>query len=412
MIKEYSLEHEPNRSLFNDNFIRQSEEASLIKPKINATAGVLKSEGKLVAKDSVMSFYAETSPEKVVGYSPILGIDEVRGLWRDRILKHNDLIQSNISLPIVTAGITAALAVANELFLGPNSRLFLPKMRWEAYDSIFKAAEKIIYYDPYLMDLPFEKINGVYSDDRDIRFVVVLNYPHNPTGWSPSEEDLKRLGEIFVKIVSSGRKIVVIADDAYTGLFFEDSIQSPFAYFCNLDKRILAVKCDGASKECLMWGQRIGFLTFGIKDGTIKDYNYLENEAKSIIRGLYSSPCTASQYALFNSELSPLCEKENNDFKNLLLLRYLEFKRVIESLGRNEFIYPLPFNSGYFMCFEVKCDAEVLRKKLLHEKGIGIIAYDKNYIRVAWSSVDYKNIEELITVIYEAAKELYERGSY
>ena len=408
-MNEDSLEHKAfNGFILNDNFIRQSEETALVKPKINATAGVVMLNGKLMARNSVMSFYTEKTPENVVGYSPMTGIKELRDVWKKRILNHNDLIQSDISLPMVTSGITSSLAIVNTLFAGKNSRLFLPEMRWEAYDNIFKDAEKVIFYDSYLNDLPFERMNDMCSNNKDIRFIIVLNYPNNPTGWSPSERDLIQLSQSLLKIASTGRKIVVVVDDAYTGLFFEQQIQSPFAYFCNLEN-ILAVKCDGATKECLMWGQRIGFITYGLKHAKAEDYEYLENLTKAAIRGLYSSPCTASQNALLKSEKSGLSEKESVEITSLLLSRYLEFKRVISQLGKKEFISPLPFNSGYFMCFKVGCNANTLRKKLLLEKEIGVISYDDKHIRVAWSSVDCPDIEKLITEIYKTAKELYEK---
>ena len=49
--------------------------------------------------------------------------------------------------------------------------------------------------------------------------------------------------------------------------------------------------------------------------------------------------------------------------------------------------------------------AEELRKKLLAEKGIGVIQIDPNTLRVAFSSIDEDKIEEVYSQIYSVADE-------
>jgi DNA-binding transcriptional MocR family regulator len=67
----------------------------------------------------------------------------------------------------------------------------------------------------------------------------------------------------------------------------------------------------------------------------------------------------------------------------------------------------LPFNSGYFMTFELaQGGAERLRKALLQEQGVGTIALGDRHLRVAYSSVDEERLEELYSTIYQAAEKL------
>jgi ribosomal protein S10 len=59
------------------------------------------------------------------------------------------------------------------------------------------------------------------------------------------------------------------------------------------------------------------------------------------------------------------------------------------------------------MSFNVKSgNAEDIRKKLLKEKGIGIIQIDPNTLRVAFSSIDEEKIEEVYKSIYEVAESM------
>ena len=67
---------------------------------------------------------------------------------------------------------------------------------------------------------------------------------------------------------------------------------------------------------------------------------------------------------------------------------------------------PLPFNSGYFMCVELKkgLDAEAVRQKLLTSYDTGVIALG-NLIRVAFSAVREESIPQLFENIYSACRE-------
>lgn len=62
----------------------------------------------------------------------------------------------------------------------------------------------------------------------------MLNFPNNLTGYSPREEEVKG---IISAVVEAGIIIVLILDDAYFGLFYEDSVQeSLFGKFAGGDK--------------------------------------------------------------------------------------------------------------------------------------------------------------------------------
>ena len=90
----------------------------------------------------------------------------------------------------------------------------------------------------------------------------------------------------------------------------------------------------------------------------------------------------------------------------MLKRRYDVVKSFVKN-NKSSILEPLPFNSGYFMSFNVKSgNAEDIRKKLLKEKGIGIIQIDANTLRVAFSSIDEEKIEEVYKDIYEIAESM------
>ena len=66
-----------------------------------------------------------------------------------------------------------------------------------------------------------------------------------------------------------------------------------------------------------------------------------------------------------------------------------------------------PFNSGYFMCLELKgVDAERLRVHLLDEYGIGLIATSATDVRVAFSCLELEQIQPLFETVHRAVQEL------
>ncbi|MBJ8193091.1 aminotransferase class I/II-fold pyridoxal phosphate-dependent enzyme, partial [Bacillus cereus] len=80
--------------------------------------------------------------------------------------------------------------------------------------------------------------------------IVVLNFPNNPTGYTPGVEEGKAIVAAIQEAAEAGINVVVVTDDAYFGLFFEDSLhESLFGQLAGLHPRILPVKIDGATKE-------------------------------------------------------------------------------------------------------------------------------------------------------------------
>jgi aspartate/methionine/tyrosine aminotransferase len=202
---------------------------------------------------------------------------------------------------------------------------------------------------------------------------------------------------------------LIICDDAYFGLFFEEETfkESVFSKLCDLDENIFAVKIDGATKEELAWGFRIGFITYGGKGITEAQYKALEQKTTGAIRASVSN-CNNVSQSLLDRELS---NGEYYNEKNLALKkmqdRYLKVKEVLAKMPKDVPLRVLPFNSGYFMTFELLGkDSEKLRKHLLDDYSIGTISIASKYLRIAFSSVTLEQIPDLYNIIFKAAKEL------
>ena len=124
---------------------------------------------------------------------------------------------------------------------------------------------------------PIDKELVAASAKKTGKVRVILNFPQNPSGYSPTKDEAQQICKVVKEVAESGAKILVCCDDAYFGLNYEENIetQSLFAYLADIHENVLAVKIDGPTKEDYVWGMRCGFLTFGCKGFTAEQYDAL-----------------------------------------------------------------------------------------------------------------------------------------
>ena len=102
----------------------------------------------------------------------------------------------------------------------------------------------------------------------------------------------------------------------------------------------------------------------------------------------------------------PCHDEQKKQLRKMLKRRY-DLVRSFVNSHESSVLEPLPFNSGYFMSFNVKTgNAEQIRRKLLETTGIGIIQIDQNTLRVAFSSIDEDKIDSVYESIYKVAQSL------
>lgn len=409
----YELLSDLGRNLyFPKGILTQSAEAKQKAHRFNATIGIATKRDQPMFLPLIQENLANYAPKDLYPYAPPAGKPELRQLWREKIINENPSLKGKFfSNPIVTHAITHGLSIVADLFVDESDTLILPDKLWGNYNLIFgvRRGAKTITFPFYSKEGTFNTAGlkeTLLSQKDHGKAVLLLNFPNNPTGYSPNEHEAAEIVTALKEVAEQGINLVVVTDDAYFGLFYENSIkESLFARIANIHPRLLAIKLDGATKEDYVWGFRVGFITYASEHPAV--INALEKKTLGIIRGTISSASHPSQTFVLNALQSPDYQSQKQEILDVLTKRALKVKEILQQEKYSAAWDFYPFNSGYFMCLKLKgVQAEDLRNHLLDHYGVGVISLGEGDLRVAFSSVEEQELELLFDLIYQGHKDL------
>jgi len=409
----YELLSELGKKLFYPKgILTQTAEAKQKAYRFNATIGIATERNHPMFLPLIQETLANYDPKDLYPYAPPAGKPELRLLWQEKMLKENPSLKNkSISNPIVTNALTHGLSIIADLFIDENDPFVLPDKLWGNYNFIFgiRRGAKNITFPFYTEEGGFNTRgmkDALLSKKAHGKAILLLNFPNNPTGYTPNEQEAMCIVEALREVAEQGMNLAVVCDDAYFGLFYENSIkESLFGRIVNIHPRILAIKVDGATKEDYMWGFRVGFITYGSEFPSVLDG--LEKKTLGILRGTISSASHPAQTFVLNALKSTDFQTQKQEKFEVLKKRAFKVKQILDHGEYSDAWDYYPFNSGYFMCLKLKgVDSEALRVHLLEQYGVGVISLGESDIRVAFSCVEEQELKDLYDLIYQGFKDL------
>jgi aspartate/methionine/tyrosine aminotransferase len=307
------------RFYFPKGIISQSAEAKAKAHRFNATIGIATEGGGPMHLASLQKYFT-LDPADLYPYAPTGGKPALREAWKKKQLRENPSMQGKaVGLPIVTAALTHGLGLVSELFVNPGDKVLVADKLWGNYRLTYEVRQGgTIETFPFFSGAGFNregfraKLLEIAS--REKKLILILNFPNNPTGFTPSRADAEAMTSAIVEAAGKGLRQVVVCDDAYFGLFYDESCleESIFGYVAGCHPNVLAIKLDGATKEEFAWGLRVGFITFGAsgKGNLEVVHAALEKKTTGLIRAGVSNCPHPSQSIVLKALESPTFEAE------------------------------------------------------------------------------------------------------
>ncbi|MFX1238124.1 MAG: aminotransferase class I/II-fold pyridoxal phosphate-dependent enzyme, partial [Promethearchaeota archaeon] len=376
-----------------------------------------------------------------VPYASIGGLKELREMWKKWIIKKslsNQLdnedktktLERYTSTPIVTQGVTNGIFVCCSLLLNPGEYIIAPNKRWGNYDNIMnKFIGANIKSFNFFVDQEFN-LEGMKNAIIEVskiqeKIVIILNFPNNPTGYTPKRSEIQKIVNTLKECYEVVKKpMVVLVDDAYEPYVYNEGelARSLFYDLIDLKEDVIPIKLDGITKELLVYGGRVGFLTMGLKSSWVKDDKELEilkNELNNKLEGIARSTISNTNHfyqavtlQIFQNKGMEGIIQEREKVRMLLEARY---KKINEEFARvnNPDVSIDPNSGGFFLFMNLnpkKIKASEFADHLLKKYKIGVIPIEKlnnniNGIRIAYASVDINKIPDFIDRINQALKD-------
>ena len=379
--------------------------------KLNATIGMAFEED---GSPLVMKCFSDSLKldRKAFLYAGSFGLPTLREQWKAMEFKKNPSLKGvKFSNPVVTNALTHGLRIAAELFADKSDTLVVPDLFWDNYELIFQEAVgcKVCHFNTFKKGAFDASSLGEALMAPGKKKLLILNFPNNPTGYTATIADAKKIVAAVKKAAQAGKKIVVLLDDAYFGRVYEEGIhgESLFAEFAKLHTNVLAVKLDGTTKEDYVWGLRVGFISFAFKGASDAQLKALEVKAAGNVRSALSNVSSIGQHLAIAAFSNRDYEKQKAGKYAVLKARYREIRKLLaEHPEYREYFEAMPFNSGYFMCVKpIGVEAEKVRRQLIEKYSTGTIVLS-GLIRLAFSTIPKAKLAKLFADVASAVADL------
>ena len=185
-------------------------------------------------------------------YAPMNGIYTLRNEIQNIQKQYYNLDWDVNNEITITAGATEALLSTILAFINPGDEVIMFEPFYDAYQSDVFLAGGIPKY------ITFEKPDFSFDFDEFERLIskktkaVILNNPHNPTGKLFSMKELEFVAEIAMKY-----NLLIISDEVYEFLLFDDNKHIPIVSLPNMKERTVTISSTG--KTFGMTGWKVGF---------------------------------------------------------------------------------------------------------------------------------------------------------
>jgi aspartate/methionine/tyrosine aminotransferase len=296
------------------------------------------------------------------GYTPSAGIDELRaaaarsmGALRGMEIAPDEVVVGAGAKPFI------GYAIASVTDYGVGDEVIFPVPGFPIYES------QIVANGAVPIGLPLRESRSFAFDPEELESrigprtrLLILNTPHNPTGGLLTRRDLEAIAEVLRK----HPQVWIYADEIYSKLVYDGDFVSIATLPGMRERTIIS---DGASKTYAMTGWRIGFTANAALAPVFTRW----------ITNTESCASQISQWAALAALTGPQDDadrmKASFHARRDLIVRLLNEVPGFRCASPGGAFYAWPNVTEACERIGAK-DSEALRKRLLHEAGVAVLA--------------------------------------
>ncbi|MDN0198259.1 pyridoxal phosphate-dependent aminotransferase [Streptomyces sp. S.PNR 29] len=189
-------------------------------------------------------------------YPPGPGVPELRTAVAAHQLRRYGLSYDPETEVLVTAGATEAIAASLLALLEPGDEVIAFEPYYDSYAACIAMAGGTrvpVTLRPgdgsFRLDL--DELRDAVTDRTRL---LLINTPHNPTGTVLTREELTAIAELAVE-----RDLLVVTDEVYEHLVFDEAEHVPLATFPGMRERTVTIGSAGKSFSFTGW--KVGWVT-------------------------------------------------------------------------------------------------------------------------------------------------------
>ncbi len=305
-------------------------------------------------------------------YCDDLGLPKLREEISKYLKRHYEISYDPKDEILVSVGASEAIDVAFRALLNEGDEVIIPQPAYNSYPPVVAlSGGKVVN-----VNLREEKKFRLQPEDLEkvitpASKILILNYPHNPTGAIMEKADLQKIAEVCIK-----NDLYVVSDEIYSELTYGKKHVS-IASLPGMKERTIYI--SGFSKAFAMTGWRLGYIAAPremiVRMRKVHQYSML------------ASP-TISQYAAVEALKDG--EEETEKMKAAYNERRLYLIKALKAMNLDCFVpegafYVFPCIKETGLTSDQFVDKLFKEEKLLFISGTGFGPLGEGYVRISYA---------------------------
>ncbi|MGA5582037.1 pyridoxal phosphate-dependent aminotransferase [Streptomyces thermodiastaticus] len=189
-------------------------------------------------------------------YPPGPGVPELRTAIAAHQQRRYGLTYDPDTEVLVTAGATEAIAASLLALVEPGDEVVALEPYYDSYAACIAMAggrRVPVTLRPHdgAFRLDLDELRAAVTDRTRL---LLINTPHNPTGTVLTREELAAIAELAVE-----RDLLVVTDEVYEHLVFDDAVHVPIATLPGMRERTVTISSAGKTWSYTGW--KVGWVT-------------------------------------------------------------------------------------------------------------------------------------------------------